>query len=117
MNMVIVILAMVIGYVALTAALNGVLGLFMHGLTIQKIFSYIFSPFAFLLGLGGHDAMYVAQLMGIKLATNEFVAMADLKELTEFTSAAHDCRGYDIPDIIRKLQHHRYDLRILSISA
>ncbi|PJN85764.1 nucleoside transporter C-terminal domain-containing protein, partial [Bacillus velezensis] len=47
MNMVIVILAMVIGYVALTAALNGVLGLFMHGLTIQKIFSYIFSPFAF----------------------------------------------------------------------
>ncbi|XAZ38011.1 NupC/NupG family nucleoside CNT transporter [Bacillus velezensis] len=79
MNMVIVILAMVIGYVALTAALNGVLGLFMHGLTIQKIFSYIFSPFAFLLGLGVHDAMYVAQLMGIKLATNEFVAMADLK--------------------------------------
>ena len=51
----------------------------MHGLTIQKIFSYIFSPFAFLLGLGGHDAMYVAQLMGIKLATNEFVAMVDLK--------------------------------------
>ncbi len=36
MNMVIVILAMVIGYVALTAALNGVLGLFMHGLTIQR---------------------------------------------------------------------------------
>ena len=45
MNMVIVILAMVIGYVALTAALNGVLGLFMHGLTIQKIFSYIFTMF------------------------------------------------------------------------
>lgn len=27
-----------------------------------------------------HDAMYVAQLMGMKLATNEFVAMLDLKE-------------------------------------
>ena len=39
MNMVIVILAMVIGYVALTAGLNGILGLFVNGLTIQKIFS------------------------------------------------------------------------------
>ena len=80
MNMVIVILAMVIGYVALTTLLNGFLGFFVSGLTIQKIFSFIFSPFAFLLGLTGHDAMYVAQLMGIKLATNEFVAMMDLKE-------------------------------------
>ncbi|WP_342599416.1 nucleoside transporter C-terminal domain-containing protein [Psychrobacillus sp. FSL H8-0483] len=78
MNMVIVILAMIIGYVALTAALNGILGVFLDGLTIQKIFSYAFSPFAFLLGLTGNDAMYVAQLMGIKMATNEFVAMMDL---------------------------------------
>lgn len=79
MNMVIVILAMVIGYVALTAGLNGILGVFVNGLTIQKIFSILFSPFAFLLGLPIQDAMYVAQLMGIKLATNEFVAMMDLK--------------------------------------
>jgi purine nucleoside transport protein len=78
-NMVIVIAAMVIGYVALTAAINGILSFVVNGLTIQKIFSIIFSPFAFLLGLTGDDAMYVAQLMGIKLATNEFVAMLDLK--------------------------------------
>ncbi|MCM3789864.1 NupC/NupG family nucleoside CNT transporter [Domibacillus indicus] len=80
MRMVIVILAMVIGYVALTACLNGILGFLIEGLTVQKIFSVIFSPFAFLLGLSGHDAMYVAQLMGIKLATNEFVAMMDLQK-------------------------------------
>jgi purine nucleoside transport protein len=80
MNMVIVILAMVIGYVAVTACLNGILGFFVDGLTVQKIFSVIFSPFAFLLGLTGSDAMYVAQLMGINLATNEFVAMMDLKD-------------------------------------
>ncbi|MEH7098416.1 nucleoside transporter C-terminal domain-containing protein [Neobacillus vireti] len=79
-RMVIVIMAMVVGYVALTACVNGILGFFVHGLTIQKIFSVIFSPFAFLLGLSGHDAMYVAQLMGTKLATNEFVAMLDLKK-------------------------------------
>ncbi|WML48268.1 nucleoside transporter C-terminal domain-containing protein [Neobacillus sp. PS3-34] len=78
-QMVIVIMAMVIGYVALTACLNGILGFIVHGLTIQKIFSIIFSPFAYLLGLSGHDAMYVAQLMGIKITTNEFVAMMDLK--------------------------------------
>jgi purine nucleoside transport protein len=79
-RMVIVIMAMVVGYVALTACVNGILGFFVHGLTVQKIFSIIFSPFAFLLGLSGHDAMYVAQLMGTKLATNEFVAMIDLKK-------------------------------------
>ncbi|PLT33279.1 nucleoside transporter C-terminal domain-containing protein [Bacillus sp. V5-8f] len=79
-RMVIVIAAMVIGYVALTSSLNGILGFFVEGLTIQKIFSIIFSPFAYLLGLSGEDAKYVAQLMGIKLATNEFVAMLDLKD-------------------------------------
>ena len=78
-KMVIVIMAMVIGYVALTASLNGILGLAIDGLTIQKIFSVIFSPFAFLFGLNWDDTMYVAQLMGIKLATNEFVALLDLK--------------------------------------
>jgi purine nucleoside transport protein len=78
--MVIVIMAMVIGYVALTASINGILGFVFHGLTIQKIFSVVFSPFAYLLGLSGKDAMYVAQLMGIKLATNEFVAMIELKD-------------------------------------
>ncbi|PLT31879.1 nucleoside transporter C-terminal domain-containing protein [Peribacillus deserti] len=90
-NMVIVIAAMVIGYVALTAALNGILGFIVHGLTIQKIFSIIFSPFAYLLGLSGSDALYVAQLMGIKITTNEFVAMLDikdrLKDLDEHTIA------------------------------
>ncbi|MGX9134133.1 NupC/NupG family nucleoside CNT transporter [Rummeliibacillus sp. JY-2-4R] len=78
MNMVIVITAMLLGYVALTAAVNGILGLIVHGLTIQKIFSYIFSPLAYLLGLPTKDALYVAELMGMKLATNEFVAMLDL---------------------------------------
>ena len=79
MKMVIVILAMVIGYVALSSALNGILGFFIDGLTIEGIFGVIFFPFAFLLGLGVQDAMYVASLMGIKLSTNEFVAMMDLK--------------------------------------
>ncbi|MGG3450283.1 nucleoside transporter C-terminal domain-containing protein [Domibacillus aminovorans] len=79
-RMVIVITAMVIGYVALTASINGILGFIVEGLSVQKIFSVVFSPFAYLLGLSGKDAMYVAQLMGIKLATNEFVAMLDLKD-------------------------------------
>jgi purine nucleoside transport protein len=79
-RMVIVILAMVVGYVALTACANGILGFFIHGLTIQTIFSFVFRPFAYLLGLSGHEAMYVAQLMGIKLSTNEFVAMMDLNK-------------------------------------
>ncbi len=62
-------------------------------------FAYLFSPFAFLLGLPVHDAMYVAQLMGMKLATNEFVAMLDLKTISN-PSASHRCGGDDIPDVL-----------------
>ena len=79
MNMVIVILAMVIGYVALTKMFKWDFRIFCNGVNNSKIFSIIFSPFAFLLGLSGSDAMYVAELMGIKITTNEFVAMMDLK--------------------------------------
>lgn len=110
MNMVIVILAMVIGYVALTSCLNGILGLIVDGLTIQKIFSYIFSPFAFLLGLAPGDAMYVAQLMGMKLATNEFVAMMDLKTQLDAISPHTAAVATTFLTSFCQLQYDRDDL-------
>lgn len=47
-------------------------------LSLQKIFSYIFFPFAYLMGVPLTDCLNVANLLGEKLVLNEFVAYIDL---------------------------------------
>ncbi len=102
-KMVIVILAMVIGYVALTTCLNGILGFFVHGLTIQKIFGIIFSPFAFLLGLGSHDAMYVALINGNKNLNKRICCHDGLKKPFERHVTTYSCRNRYILNLICQL--------------
>jgi len=52
-----------------------------EGFTLQKICGYIFYPFAVLMGIPlGDEAMGAAGLMGIKTATNEFVAFIELSQ-------------------------------------
>jgi CNT family concentrative nucleoside transporter len=43
-------------------------------LSLEGIFSWVFAPAAFLLGLDGSDVPKVADLLGTKLVANEFVA-------------------------------------------
>lgn len=77
--------AMLIAFVSLIALINGILeGLFgyLNGLlslnlpviNLDYIFSKLFYPFALLLGFSGTDATNVAQLLGTKVAVNEFFA-------------------------------------------
>ena len=52
-----------------------------HGeayLTLQLIMGYICYPIAFLLGVPRADILHVAQLIGIKIIANEFVAFTAL---------------------------------------
>lgn len=51
-----------------------VAGGFHLGLSLQKIFSWVFSPVAFLMGVEPKDVPAVADLLGTKLVANEFVA-------------------------------------------
>ena len=57
-------------------------------LSLQVIFSWVFSPVAFLMGLTGSDVFHVADLLGIKLVLNEFVAFAEYqRHLAELSTA------------------------------
>ncbi len=49
--------------------------------TLEKIFGYIFWPFAWVMGVPTSDCFYIGRLMGEKMVINEFVAYASLAEL------------------------------------
>lgn len=77
--------AMLIAFIGLVALINGVIG-WMGGflgvpeLTFELIMGYIFSPFAFLMGVPLDECIQVGNFLGKKMVLNEFVAYIDLKE-------------------------------------
>ena len=81
--------AMLLAFLAIIALGNGVLGwatgLFgIEGITLERIFGWVFAPVAWLIGVPWADAVHVGSLFGIKMIANEFVA---------FTSLAGDLAG------------------------
>ncbi len=72
------VIAMLIGFIALIAMLNWILGHLYHGLTLDLIFSKLFYPFAWAMGVPREDIGNVATLLGQKLTVNEFVAFRNL---------------------------------------
>ena len=75
-QMVISIGASIVGFVGMVAVINLFLGMF-H-ITLSDIFSYVFAPFGFLLGLDSNQILMEGSLLGNKLILNEFVAFQDL---------------------------------------
>ena len=84
MQMVISIGASLVAIIGLVALINMVLGI--AGISLEQIFSYIFAPFGFLLGLDGKDALMEGTLLGQKMIMNEFVAFGDLGEVINVSS-------------------------------
>ncbi len=76
MQMVISIGASIVGFVGIVAVINLFLGFF--NITLSDIFSYVFAPLGFLLGLDGSNILMEGSLLGNKLILNEFVAFQDL---------------------------------------
>ena len=72
------VIAMLIGFIALIAFLNYILGLVYPGLSLDFIFSKIFYPMAWAMGVPGQDVANAATLLGQKLTINEFVAFNNL---------------------------------------
>jgi len=76
------VIAMLIGFIALIYLLNyllGLLGNLVHQpLSLQIILGYVFSGFAWLMGVPAAEMNQVGGLMGTKLVVNEFVAYKDL---------------------------------------
>jgi len=78
MQLAINIAAMLIAFIAFIALFNFLLGLIDPSLSLQKIFSYVFSPVAVLMGCQGDDVPKMGELLGTKLVLNEFVAFSTL---------------------------------------
>lgn len=75
-QMVISIGASIVGFVGIVALINMFLGIF-H-VSLSQIFSYVFAPFGFLMGLEGDAILMEGSLLGNKLILNEFIAFGDL---------------------------------------
>ncbi|NEZ42136.1 NupC/NupG family nucleoside CNT transporter [Paenibacillus alvei] len=77
----ITVAAMLIGFVALIALINGIFGS-IFGISFQEVLGYVFAPFAFLMGVPWKEAVDAGSIMATKMVANEFVAMLDLSKLT-----------------------------------
>lgn len=85
----IIVAAMLIGFIALIAALIAALnalfatvtGWFGYSISFQGILGYIFYPVAWVMGVPSSEALQVGSIMATKLVSNEFVAMMDLQKI------------------------------------
>jgi CNT family concentrative nucleoside transporter len=71
--------AMLISFLALIALVNAVLGL--ANLSLELIFGWVFAPIAWAMGVPWRDAPVIGNLLGTRMALNEFVAYAKLGSL------------------------------------
>ncbi|MVO99932.1 NupC/NupG family nucleoside CNT transporter [Paenibacillus lutrae] len=80
----IVVAAMLIGFVAAIAMVNGIFsGIF--GISFQEMLGYLFAPIAFVMGVPWKEAVDAGSIMATKLVSNEFVAMLDLGKMTDLS--------------------------------
>ena len=81
----IIVAAMLIGFIALIAALNALFAAVL-GISFQGILGYIFYPIAWVMGVPALEALQVGSIMATKLVSNEFVAMMDLQKIASTLS-------------------------------
>jgi CNT family concentrative nucleoside transporter len=70
--------AMLIAFIAFIALFDIILGGIFTGLTLDRVFGWVFAPVAFLLGVEAGECDRVGALLGLKLAANEHVAYLSL---------------------------------------
>jgi CNT family concentrative nucleoside transporter len=68
--------AMLISFLALVALVNAVLGL--AHLSLEQIFGWMFAPVAWAMGVPWRDAPAIGNLLGTRMALNEFIAYSKL---------------------------------------
>lgn len=87
--------AMLIGYIALIALLNGLVGGLFNlasggaiNWNFQTLIGFVFAPLAFLTGIPWSDAVDAGSIMATKLLSNEFVAMTELGKVDGLSERA-----------------------------
>lgn len=76
MNMAMAVGASLIAIISLVALVNGALSIF--GITLEQVFSYIFAPIGFFMGIGTENVLFAGELLGSKFVLNEFIAFGNL---------------------------------------
>lgn len=89
-KLILIIIANVVAFVALAKLIDGFLGFIPaiggFKLSLESILGIFMWPFSWLMGLNLHDTWLLAQNMGLKLVTNEFVVMGKVTgEINSFT--------------------------------
>ncbi len=82
----IIVGAMLIGFTALLALLNGIFNAVL-GVSFQYCLGILFYPLAWLMGLSAGDTLQGAMIMATKLVSNEFIAMQQLTDGSVHLSA------------------------------
>jgi CNT family concentrative nucleoside transporter len=76
--------AMLIAFTALVAALDALIvwtgGLFHLEWSLGVLLGYVFSPFAWAMGIPRSDIFHAGELLGLKMVANEFVAYSQLTD-------------------------------------
>jgi CNT family concentrative nucleoside transporter len=85
--------AMLIAFIALIALIDAGLALIGGWInyqfqwnfewTVSNLLGYVFAPLAWLMGIESKDCLHAGQLLGIKMAVNEFVAYGQFAEWLE----------------------------------
>lgn len=100
------VMAMLIGFIALIALINALLGkagllmaagnmdlsavgIDVNNLSLNSIFGSVFSVFAWLMGVPSTDTFTVGSLMGTKMVINEFVAYSQLTPMIAGQTMSH----------------------------
>ena len=78
MRLAINVAAMLIAFLAFIAMIDFLLGFIRPGMSLAQVFGFLFSPVAVLLGVPLIDVPILADMLGTKLVTNEFVAYVKL---------------------------------------
>ncbi len=80
-RLILIIAAMLVAFVSLITLTDKLLMMLHPAFTLESALGYLLFPFAWLLGLSSPEAFQMAQYMGIKTITNEFVVMLQAKDL------------------------------------
>lgn len=78
-----------ITFLSLVSLINGLLGLINPSLSLESILSIPFIPVAYLMGVSGEEVRTVAEILSVKLVTNEAVAFS----LPQFTMLSESAKA------------------------
>ncbi len=87
--------AMLLAFVAIIAMLDALIDFTTQGhLSLAMILSWLFTPFAFFLGIPFEDLSVAGTLIGKKIVFNEFIAYLDLAKLTDINPRSRIILSY-----------------------